>query len=200
MKTKPQLTLLVSFLFAGLTWQANAAEEAENSISPTPFVTIERGDLPIILTAPHGGASSIPDVPRRQGEGVQKFSSLSDAGTARLGVKLADAIEQRFGKRPYLVVAHFHRRYVDANRPPDLAYEVTPAEKVYDRYHNAIANARLTEFNTPADLRLKSLLCCGPTTTTRKHLAILRSCSSQPSNRSHRRLRSWSLQRLAEIE
>ncbi len=142
MKTKPQLTLLVSFLFAGLTWQANAAEEAENSISPTPFVTIERGDLPIILTAPHGGASSIPDVPRRQGEGVQKFSSLSDAGTARLGVKLADAIEQRFGKRPYLVVAHFHRRYVDANRPPDLAYEVTPAEKVYDRYHNAIANAR----------------------------------------------------------
>lgn len=144
MKTNFHFPFFLGFLLASLILRAdaNAVEEIEDSISPTSLVTVERGDLPIILTAPHGGAASIPNVPRRRGEGVKKFSSLSDAGTAQLGIKLADAIEHKFGKRPYLVIANFHRRYVDANRPKDLAFEVTPAAKIYNQYHEAIANAR----------------------------------------------------------
>ncbi|MEE2937899.1 MAG: BPL-N domain-containing protein [Planctomycetota bacterium] len=144
MKTNFHFPFCLGFLLTCLIVRAdaNAADELEASVSPTSLVTVERGDLPIILTAPHGGTDSIPNVPRRLGEGVSKFSSLSDVGTAQLGIRLADAIERKFGKRPYLVVAHFHRRYIDANRPTDLAFEVKPATKIYNRYHEAIVKAR----------------------------------------------------------
>jgi hypothetical protein len=39
-------------------------------------------------------------------------------------------------------VAHFSRKYVDANRPPDQAYESIQAKPTYDLYHRLIFNAR----------------------------------------------------------
>ncbi len=57
---------------------------------PEPLVTIEDGDLPIILSAPHGGRGGIPGVPVRQGEGVEKFNSKADSGTAELTEQLAE--------------------------------------------------------------------------------------------------------------
>ncbi|MCA9050350.1 MAG: N-formylglutamate amidohydrolase, partial [Planctomycetaceae bacterium] len=111
------------------------------------LVTVESGDLPIILTAPHGGSEAVPGVSPRIGEGVDLFQSKSDSFTDELAEKLADAIEARLGKRPYIVIARFHRKYIDANRPPELAYESGQAKLVYDEYHRAIAAARREVIN-----------------------------------------------------
>lgn len=110
--------------------------------SQESLVTVETGELPIILSAPHGGGEAIPGVAVRQGLNVDLFKTKSDAFTGQLAEKLADAMESEFGKRPYVVIARFHRKYLDANRPKRLAYESEEAESTYDAYHQALAAAR----------------------------------------------------------
>lgn len=106
------------------------------------LVTVQAGELPIILSAPHGGRLSVADVPERRGMGIAKFNSRSDSNTDEVTVQLADALEKKFGKRPYVVIARFHRKYVDANRRPSAAYESEDAAVVYEAYHQAIDRAR----------------------------------------------------------
>lgn len=112
------------------------------SQASSTLVTFESGDLPIILSAPHGGRDSIPGAPERKGVGVDLFRSQMDSNTDKLARALADAIEKKLDKRPFTVIAHFHRKYVDANRPSRLAYESDNAKNAYDTYHHALANAR----------------------------------------------------------
>lgn len=45
--------------------------------------------------------------------------------------KLADAIESKMGKRPYVVIARFARKYLDANRRARNAFESPESELVY---------------------------------------------------------------------
>jgi N-formylglutamate amidohydrolase len=107
------------------------------------LVATQEGALPIILSAPHGGSKEVPGVPPRKGEGLAKgprgFFTGRDGGTEELTYALAEAIEKRLGKKPYFIVARFHRRYIDANRPPEVALESPNARPVYDAYHRALA-------------------------------------------------------------
>ncbi len=121
---------------------ASGFEEKLEAQSPKELIFVEAGDLPIILTAPHGGSESIPGVSKRLGKGVDKFASVSDVYTDKLAKKLADAIEAKMGNRPYVVIARFHRQYLDANRRARDAYESPEAEEFYETYHQAISDAR----------------------------------------------------------
>jgi N-formylglutamate amidohydrolase len=110
---------------------------------PTPpLVTVQEGTLPIILSAPHGGGAPLPGVPPRLGVGVSKFTTVRDTSTDRLAEKLAAAIEKRMGGRPFVVIARFSRRHMDANREAKNAFEHPLARPYYDTYHNALADAR----------------------------------------------------------
>jgi N-formylglutamate amidohydrolase len=73
---------------------------------------------------------------------VDRFQPKSDTNTDRLTEMLADAIGKRTGKRPFVVIARFHRKFIDANRAPGSAYESERAKPVYDAYHQALAKAR----------------------------------------------------------
>lgn len=103
------------------------------------FSYYQRGDLPIILTAPHGGEKRIPSILDREGRGVSMFVTVLDDGTLQLALELSDKIYAMTGKRPYLVAADFTRKQIDANRPPSGAYETAAAKTYYDFYHNKIA-------------------------------------------------------------
>ena len=48
-------------------------------------------------------------MPERKGDGASRFNPRSDSNTDILAEKLADALEQKLGKRPYVVIARFHR-------------------------------------------------------------------------------------------
>jgi N-formylglutamate amidohydrolase len=128
-------------LLPGL-WLIGLSTLNADAQTPSQLISVETGDLPIILTAPHGGSDAIPGVLLRQGNGVALFKSQSDAFTDQLTEKLADAIEAKQGQRPYLIIARFHRKYLDANRRARDAYESPEAEAVYNAYHQAIADAR----------------------------------------------------------
>jgi N-formylglutamate amidohydrolase len=95
--------------------------------------------LPIILAAPHGGREAIPGVAARRGIGVAKFTTGRDHNTGELAELIAANLRARLGASPYLVIARFDRKYADANRPCDGAYESDEARPYYEAYHRALS-------------------------------------------------------------
>lgn len=140
------ILILVVALFQAIV---HAQEAPATRPSEKPLVYIREGNWPIILSAPHGGTLPIPDAPLRTGEqflqrrGVKNdFSTAFDRNTDKITLAIADEIEKLTGHRPYVVVANFSRRYCDANRVPEQAYECDAAKEVYETYHNAIVQFR----------------------------------------------------------
>ena len=101
-----------------------------NAYDPEDFVIAKPGSMPIILTVPHDGADFVPGVSNRSG-GV----TVRDERTRELAERTADIIEKKTGKRPYLVIAKFSRKQIDANRSEEEAVEAPEALPAYRAYH-----------------------------------------------------------------
>lgn len=122
--------------------QQQSASKAEPNDQPADgpeaFVYAQKGDLPILITAPHGGRVEIAGIAPREWRESGRVNIVSDWNTDRLAEKTAADILRRTGKRPYVVIARFHRRSLDANRPEDSAYQNGEAKPYYDAYHEKI--------------------------------------------------------------
>ena len=117
---------------------------AQDSPEGNKLLTLWAGSLPVILSAPHGGRETIPGVAPRRGVGVPQFTVERDSNTAELAETLAVKLGEKFGAMPFLVIARFERRFVDANRDPAAAYEAPQARPYYDNYHRAISESANT--------------------------------------------------------
>lgn len=103
------------------------------------LVVVREGNMPIILTAPHGGITAIPGVAAREQEGRgARYVFTVDFGSDQLALGIADELRRLTGKAPYVVVARFDRKYIDANRPPDVAYDDPKARPYHEHYHGTI--------------------------------------------------------------
>lgn len=103
------------------------------------LIDVQRGTLPILITAPHGGSTDIPKVPLRTNRDAFRFVTGMDQNTSRLAHTMAKELEKRLGAKPYFVTARFHRKFIDANRAAEHAYESPAAKPYYDAYHDTIA-------------------------------------------------------------
>jgi N-formylglutamate amidohydrolase len=109
----------------------------------TNLVSRHGGTLPVILTCPHNGVQKPEDVPERTGgpEGCPRPSLNADLDTRDIITRVAQRLLDVFGEVPYVVIAEFHRKYIDVNRadqPLNCAYEVPAAKQYYDEYHNTV--------------------------------------------------------------
>eukprot|EP01129_Flabellula_baltica_P003881 TRINITY_DN13614_c0_g1_i1.p1 TRINITY_DN13614_c0_g1~~TRINITY_DN13614_c0_g1_i1.p1 ORF type:complete len:277 (-),score=46.37 TRINITY_DN13614_c0_g1_i1:34-843(-) len=97
-------------------------------------VEIVTGNIPILLTCPHGGRI-IPDkVPIRMKPGS---IGGEDYNTALLLDKIIEycALQDFY---PFAVKSHISRTYCDLNRSPEEAYESPSMQSHYEAYHHAI--------------------------------------------------------------
>lgn len=121
---------------------AFAASASAQTHATNEFLHIQRGELPIIITAPHGGSLAIPGVPKRVGpEGERtsgKFVTGQDVRTFELATDTAKRVEELTGKKPYLVASKAHRQYVDPNRPEKEALEHPKAQVVHAAFHGQV--------------------------------------------------------------
>jgi N-formylglutamate amidohydrolase len=118
------ITALLLFSFApGISFAYDAAS----------LVVSSKGTLPLILTVPHDGAESLGSLPVRKNGTIAR-----DAGARALAERVASILEGRLGKRPYLVIARFSRKYLDANRAQQDAMESEDALPAYKAYHDQI--------------------------------------------------------------
>jgi N-formylglutamate amidohydrolase len=137
MKPPAKIALALIAFFLPLILLLPAPLAAERRASAR-LVAIESGMLPIILSAPHGGSDPIPGVALRRGVGVAQFSTGRDHNTGELAERIAARLQERLGAKPFLVIATFDRKYADANRPIEDAYEAEEARPYYDAYHRAL--------------------------------------------------------------
>lgn len=97
------------------------------------LIETQRGTLPILLTAPHGGTAAIPNVPPRT-TGV----TVRDSFTDEVARGVARRLEELLSAKPFFVIAKFQRQFADANRAEGEALESPNAKPPYIAYHQAI--------------------------------------------------------------
>ncbi len=97
---------------------------------PSPHVISAQGALPLILTVPHDGDLPLGNVPVRTNGVV-----VRDTFTRTLTERVATALENKLGKRPYVVIAPYSRRFLDVNRAESDALESPMAIPAYRAYH-----------------------------------------------------------------
>lgn len=130
------------------------------------LLTVSPGDIPIIVTAPHAGSDDLgpsgvsernclackaclaPPFPSDYTHGGQTRSCANcsscrtgnDSRTAAVANAIVSEVENQTGGRPYLVMAHFDRKYIDPNRPDSWAAheDNDHASPCYDAYHKAV--------------------------------------------------------------
>ena len=102
------------------------------------LVSRHRGTLPVLISCPHGGSEQPDGVSERDGGATPtgcNFEKKSDLNTRDVALGIAQRLVDLFGEAPYVVIADYHRKYIDANRSPDCAYESAAAQPFYDAYH-----------------------------------------------------------------
>ena len=120
-----------------------ASLAADPRFGTRDFVEFQPGELPLVLTAPHGGRQKPADLPDRR-DGVLTM----DANTQELARAVANAIAAHTGARPHLVICHLHRSKLDANRELSEAAQNNPAaSQAWQEYHAFIEQACHTAVN-----------------------------------------------------
>lgn len=136
-------------------------DKSANATTSEELLIIRHGDLPIIISAPHGGSLPVPGAIPRKGDGLETgaagFRTSRDGGTEELALLVVKAIDKRLDGSPSCVISRVHRKYVDFNRPPEIGVEDHASRVVYDLYHqtlrDAVAEIRRThEFGLLVDI------------------------------------------------
>lgn len=95
------------------------------------------GDLPLVISAPHGGREQPEEIPTRT-QGVVTI----DTNTQELARTIADELHAGTGRRPHLIICRLHRSKLDGNREVAEAAAGNPiAVKAWTEYHDFIARA-----------------------------------------------------------
>jgi hypothetical protein len=98
----------------------------------------QAGDLPVIVSAPHGGNLEPDQIPLRT-YGV----TTQDRQTQELIRALAAALFGRSSGRPHVIINRLHRNRLDANREiEEAAQESVYAEWAWAEYHGFIDAAK----------------------------------------------------------
>jgi hypothetical protein len=132
------LVLLALFLagFKGLA--ETAFKPGQSCFGQSNYVEYIAGDMPLILSAPHGGTlkpAALPD--RKAGEFTH------DSYTEEFARTLQQVLHQSFGHYPHLIICRLERRKVDCNRDlEEGAGEQSGARQAWTDYQRFIEIAR----------------------------------------------------------
>ena len=109
------------------------------------MVSRHAGTLPVLLTSPHGApvTAKPPGVSQRTGSspGCPPDKLVGDNFTRQIATAVAQLLLETVGEAPYVVIAEYHRKFIDANRSEQCAFnvsEVAAARPLYAEYHQTI--------------------------------------------------------------
>jgi len=81
------------------------------------YVEYIAGDLPVIFSAPHGGALTPSEIPDRVDDGSDpNFTTVTDSNTEETVLALQSVFETTFGHSPHVIICHLKRTKIDCNR------------------------------------------------------------------------------------
>ena len=107
------------------------------------FVEYIPGDLPIIISVPHGGSLK-PEIVSDRTFGV----NAKDNGTQEVALEMVVEFKKRTGKIPHVIFSHLNRKKLDVNREEFEAAQENPiALTAWNEYHGFIELAKTTARN-----------------------------------------------------
>ncbi len=101
------------------------------------YVEYVPGELPLVMSAPHGGALEPAEIPdRAYGE------TVTDVNTIETTLAIRDALVERTGKAPHIVIVYLRRTKLDPNREIVEAAQGNPfAENAWEEFQGFIDTA-----------------------------------------------------------
>ena len=113
-------------------------EPGQSYFGRNDYVEYIPGELPVVLSAPHGGALAPSEIPNRS-YGV----TARDRNTLELTLGMRDALINLTGQAPHVIISHLHRSKLDPNREIVEAAQESPyAELAWDEFQEWIKTAR----------------------------------------------------------
>lgn len=99
------------------------------------YVEYMEGNMPLVISVPHGGYDRPDSIPERTGH----FAKNQDIYTIEIAYKIYKRIYKQCGYHPHIVINHLHRTRLDANRNIEEAADGSPAaEKIWYVYHGLL--------------------------------------------------------------
>lgn len=103
----------------------------------TNYIKFYKGNIPVILSAPHGGDIQAKEIKTREAGVFDK-----DDFTLELTEQIIKEFYTQTGKTPYAVISTVSREKVDINREPKEAYDDENAKYPYLEFHKNIINSK----------------------------------------------------------
>lgn len=105
--------------------------------NPEEF-TLSRGQIPILLVAPHGGSHQLVGASIREEDKVSDphFTTKRDMLTLELATEIAESFPP--GHKPSVLLSQVHRQYVDHNREEIQSSHHPKGKLAHRRFHNAL--------------------------------------------------------------
>ncbi|HSJ02905.1 MAG: hypothetical protein ACAI34_02895 [Verrucomicrobium sp.] len=119
------------------TTRAESPLPENPTTGPTGYIQYWPGDLPVVLSAPHGGRLTPKEIPNRP-----YGKLMRDTATLELAVEIRAAMLKQYGKAPHLVVCQLARVKLDCNREVrEAAQGSAIATDAWEEYHGFIRKA-----------------------------------------------------------
>jgi hypothetical protein len=81
------------------------------------YIEYIAGDMPLIFSAPHGGALTPAEIPDRVNDGSgPHFATMTDSYTEELALAVQTVFRDYFGHSPHIVICQLKRSKLDCNR------------------------------------------------------------------------------------
>ena len=111
---------------------------SESKFGYKKYVEYIPGDIPLIISAPHGGRISPKDIPDRK-----YGTTVTDTNTDILAREIAADFKEKYGKTPHVIICDLKRTKIDCNRDiKEGAQGNEDAEKTWKSFHGFIQEAR----------------------------------------------------------
>lgn len=133
------LLVLILQMFTNLI-SAQSVVPGVSIFDTTGYVEYLPGNLPVVISVPHGGYLQPLDIPRRDCNGCVYNRDLF---TQELARSIIDDFFTTTGCYPHVIINLLHRNRFDANRSIETAADGDPTvEEVYHSYHAFIDRAK----------------------------------------------------------
>jgi N-formylglutamate amidohydrolase len=136
MRFKVLIISVLSFFNA----QAQVFQSGKTYLSANDYIEYRAGNLPIIITAPHGGRLEPASIPDRT---CAACTTVMDANTQELASQLDTALRQTLGCVPHIIISRLHRKKLDPNREiVEAAGGNAQAEQGWQAFHQYVQAAK----------------------------------------------------------
>lgn len=130
--------ILASLLFLSQCSTGSNIEsgEKENQTVDNEWIKTKTGNMPLVISAPHGGTVAPDEIPDRTCQGA---TTVRDRNTTELAFEMENQLKEQFDIQPYIVASLISRKKIDLNRDiQDATCGNSAAKEIWNEYHDQL--------------------------------------------------------------